>query len=239
MTSSDLHIRRLIEEPAGQESRLYPLDPACPLVSLLDVPWYPPYTPDTLHYHNCMEIGLCLFGEGIAEAGNRRWPFSKGSLLLIPKGLRHAQHNAGDPFTLWRYLIVNLDVLLAGCPEHCRAVIQKASQTTWNVGLYLSASSPGAQDAAALIRTMFDLRCRYADSALPELDAALLLLLTRLTCTREDSIPDASVIPQVPSRLEGTCGMTEASGMLSSRVQVSRVKSSRSAASSSGSAESA
>ncbi len=104
------------------------------MISLTDIPWYPPYTPDGSHYHNCLEIGLCLSGEGTVEMGGASWRFSAGALLMVPKGVYHAQHNAGTPFTHWRYIAVDSDRMLAQAPHWCAKAIRAALQTTWHGG---------------------------------------------------------------------------------------------------------
>ena len=57
----------MIENPPNLQCRNYPLATSSMVISLTDIPWYPPYTPDGSHYHNCLEIGLCLSGEGTVE----------------------------------------------------------------------------------------------------------------------------------------------------------------------------
>ena len=59
----------MIEDPPNLQCRNYPPATTSMIISLTDIPWYPPYTPDASHYHNCLEIGLCLSGEGMAEMG--------------------------------------------------------------------------------------------------------------------------------------------------------------------------
>ena len=66
----------MIENPPNLQCRNYPPATDSMIISLTDIPWYPPYTPDGSHYHNCLEIGLCLAGEGMAEMGGGSWRFS-------------------------------------------------------------------------------------------------------------------------------------------------------------------
>ena len=102
MAKYENETQSMIENPPNLQCRNYPPAAASMIISLTDIPWYPPYTPDGSHYHNCLEIGLCLAGEGMAEMGGGSWRFSAGALLMAPKGVYHAQHNAGTPFTHWR-----------------------------------------------------------------------------------------------------------------------------------------
>ena len=77
----------MIENPPNLQCRNYPLATSSMVISLTDIPWYPPYTPDGSHYHNCLEIGLCLSGEGTVEMSGSSWRFSAGALLMVPKGV--------------------------------------------------------------------------------------------------------------------------------------------------------
>ena len=135
----------MIEDPPNLQCRNYPLATSSMVISLTDIPWYPPYTPDGSHYHNCLEIGLCLSGDGMVEMAGSSWRFSEGTLLMVPKGVYHAQHNGGVPFTHWRYIAVDSDRLLTQAPHWCAKAIREAMQTTWHSGLYLP---PGDEDGA-------------------------------------------------------------------------------------------
>ena len=100
-----------------------------------------------------------------------------GALLMVPKGVYHAQHNAGTPFTHWRYIAVDSDRMLAQSPHWCAKAIRTALQTTWHGGVYLPPGDEDGARAASIIHTMFDLE-RSGGNVLPELEAYLLLLLT-------------------------------------------------------------
>ena len=112
MARYENEMQSMIEDPPNLQCRNYPLATSSMVISLTDIPWYPPYTPDGSHYHNCLEIGLCLSGDGMVEMAGSSWRFSEGTLLMVPKGVYHAQHNAGVPFTHWRYIAVDSDRLL-------------------------------------------------------------------------------------------------------------------------------
>ena len=102
--------RRRTEEPAGAEMRSYPVDEDALLAAMTDIPFYPPYLPDAMHMHNCMEIGLCLAGEGMLHLGREQtFAFSPGALVLVPQGVPHNQMHAGVPLTHWRYIALNED----------------------------------------------------------------------------------------------------------------------------------
>ena len=155
MAKYENETQSMIENPPNLQCRNYPPATNSMIISLTDIPWYPPYTPDGSHYHNCLEIGLCLAGEGMAEMGGGSWRFSAGALLMAPKGVYHAQHNAGTPFTHWRYIAVDSDRMLAQSPHWCAKAIRAALQTTWHGGVYLP---PGDEDGARVYNSSSSIR---------------------------------------------------------------------------------
>lgn len=205
MAKYENETQSMIENPPNLQCRNYPPATDSMIISLTDIPWYPPYTPDGSHYHNCLEIGLCLAGEGMAEMGGGSWRFSAGALLMAPKGVYHAQHNAGTPFTHWRYIAVDSDRMLAQSPHWCSKAIRAALQTTWHGGVYLPPGDEDGARAASIIHTMFDLK-RSGGNVLPELEAYLLLLLTGLANLRgraaKTNVMAGLDAPLVPPALE-------------------------------------
>ena len=205
MAKYENETQSMIENPPNLQCRNYPPAAASMIISLTDIPWYPPYTPDGSHYHNCLEIGLCLAGEGMVEMSGGSWRFSAGALLMAPKGVYHAQHNAGTPFTHWRYIAVDSDRMLAQSPHWCAKAIRTALQTTWHGGVYLPPGDEDGTRAASIIHTMFDLE-RSGGNVLPELEAYLLLLLTGLANMRsraaKTNVMAGLDTPLVPPALE-------------------------------------
>lgn len=49
-----------------------------------------------LHTHNCYEIILNTEGEGIATIGNQEYPFTPGSIHVIPPNVPHAKRSAKE-----------------------------------------------------------------------------------------------------------------------------------------------
>ena len=138
MRTSETGYQHLMVDLGSSECRNYPgegNDSA--ILALTDIPWYPPYPRDTLHYHNCMEIGLCQEGCGTLETGGQCYSFDAGALLLSPRGAHHAQHNAGQRVTHWRYIAVDTDRLLGETPASARHVIRQALRGAWSGGVFL------------------------------------------------------------------------------------------------------
>ena len=46
-------------------------------------------TECSLHSHSCYEVIMNAEGEGIAEIGGREYPFSNGTIHIVPPGMPH------------------------------------------------------------------------------------------------------------------------------------------------------
>lgn len=175
-----------------QERRDYDISGASPLVGLLDNPWYPPYVSDRSHFHNCMEIGMCLSGHGRIYMGRQEWHFSEGTFVVVPAGLRHSQQNEGERLTHWRYILVNEEKLLREMPQRNRLQIQKLLDSTRRQGIY----QPKDDASAGLLRVfqaMFDLNQRSRASVDMELEALLYLMMAQIARLPEQLLSNIAV----------------------------------------------
>ncbi|MBQ8110698.1 MAG: helix-turn-helix transcriptional regulator [Clostridia bacterium] len=168
-----------------QSVRDYDLSGGLPLAGLLDNPWYPPYVWDSLHTHNCMEIGVCLCGSGRIGIAGRMWRFRTGSVAVVPRGVEHLQNNEGMPLTHWRYVLVNeaawLEATPPGMRPAARRILERMPQ-----GVYFAPDS-GADEITAIVSAMFRrfAQCRTLDDL--ELDAGLRVLMALLARMPEDA----------------------------------------------------
>lgn len=175
--------------------RNYDLSRGTALVGLLDHPLYPPYIRDSLHTHNCMEIGLCLSGHGHIAIGDRDWRFSQGTVVIIPKDVRHAQQNEDARMTHWVYVLIDTQVFLAETPRHRRLEAQNLLNRLPG-GIYL-APEQVTREIRSTIEELFRIyrEKRTLDSL--EMDALTRLLLSRLSWVPEValvSLPGAAPI---------------------------------------------
>lgn len=171
-----------ISDP-NRSVRAYDLSGGLPLVALLDNPWYPPYVLDRPHVHNCMEIGVCLYGVGRVAIGGRSWRFREGSVVVAPRGVEHMQNNEGEPMTHWRYVIVNVEAWVDELPARLRPAARDALGSIPG-GAFMESGST-AERFAAIIDDMFrrHTRCRSLQDL--ELDGSLRVLLSLLPEARE------------------------------------------------------
>ena len=177
-TDYELELRRQLEEPLNTRHRPFPIVDSSVLVTMIDAPFYPPYVPDSLHYHNYLEIGMCLAGCGQVFLHDRMWSFSAGSVIAAPRGVLHNQHNAGEPLTHWRYLVINEEHLLRSAPGRCQHALRELFEEIRDTGLFLESCSDDSS-LDAIVKLMYDLN-RREEHATAELELYVCLLLLEL-----------------------------------------------------------
>ncbi len=161
----------------NQERRDYVLNGESPLVGLIDNPWYPPYMQDRSHYHNCMEIGICLSGCGQIEMKGQVRRFETGVVVAVGRGLHHSQQNEGPDVTHWRYVLLDEDLLLWESPARHRPAIRRLLDAARQQGLYF-APDEECRDLRLTLDVMFDVYGRRGELASMELENMAHLLVS-------------------------------------------------------------
>ena len=64
-----------------------------------------------LHFHNCLEIGICHTDGGIMEFEDVSLPFKAGDITCVPKHLPHTTYSSPGTASLWTYIFVDPDEL--------------------------------------------------------------------------------------------------------------------------------
>lgn len=170
----------LPELSGNQSYRDYPIDEESLILAMVDVIWASTYDSSIFHCHNCLTIGLCLEGNGvILIQGKEDLPFESGSIVIIPKGVRHSQQNMEQPSARWRYIAVNEDLLTQDAPPRCRIEIGKLLLRAKSSGIILLEPST-TMEIVHLIQHMFEIKCSSANEALAELEVSVLLILSRI-----------------------------------------------------------
>lgn len=80
------------------------------------------HNENPLHYHNCLEIGMCVNGSGVEFIADDIHPFYSNSLTVIQSGCIHDSHivfkNPNDPPSEWLFIFADLDAL--GISFNCK-----------------------------------------------------------------------------------------------------------------------
>lgn len=92
--------------------RHYNLPPSFPSVAFLGDSWVLPDTPlEYLHFHNCIEIGHCLSGEGTLYIENKEYEFHAGDICFIPENIAHISKSSFNQKSKWEYIYFNPSLL--------------------------------------------------------------------------------------------------------------------------------
>lgn len=64
-----------------------------------------------LHFHNCLEIGLCETDHGIMEFMDSVCPFSAGDVTVVASDVSHTTYSAPGTASKWSYIYIDVDEL--------------------------------------------------------------------------------------------------------------------------------
>ncbi len=67
-----------------------------------------------LHFHNCLEIGICHTDSGFIEFDNSPTPFKAGDMTFISRNVPHTTYSSKGEASLWSYIFIQPDELLKG-----------------------------------------------------------------------------------------------------------------------------
>ncbi len=96
-----------------QEYRVYELPAQFPVLLLDGESWHiSPVKRDRLHFHNCLEIGICHSGSGTLQICREAHPFRAGDVTCLPQHIPHTTWSSEGDLSLWSYLFVDLRGLL-------------------------------------------------------------------------------------------------------------------------------
>jgi AraC-like DNA-binding protein len=96
------------------EYRLYELPLAFPILLLDGDIWHiSDVRSDRLHFHNCLEIGICHSDGGTIILRDEPVSFRAGDITVIPRHMPHTTFSGKGTQSLWSYIFVNLADLLS------------------------------------------------------------------------------------------------------------------------------
>lgn len=95
------------------EYRCYDLPPHFPILLLSGDIWHISDIPSgVLHFHNCLEIGLCESDNGTLVFQDRLLHFAAGDITVISSDMPHSTYSAPGTASKWAYLFVDPEELL-------------------------------------------------------------------------------------------------------------------------------
>lgn len=97
------------------EQRSYDLSPYFPILLLTGDHWRISDIPSKrLHFHNCLEIGLCESDSGIMEFIAKKVPFHNNDITFIASDIPHTTYSSPGTKSKWTYIFVDIEELF--CP---------------------------------------------------------------------------------------------------------------------------
>lgn len=95
------------------EYRDYELPQHLPLIVLTGDKWRISDIPSrVLHFHNCLEIGICHSERGTLRFQDTDWEFSAGDITLLSSDMPHTTFSAQGTASLWSWIFTDLEELL-------------------------------------------------------------------------------------------------------------------------------
>ena len=79
--------------------------------------YYPSEEPESLHYHNFLELGYCERGSGIFIIDGEIIPFSEQCTTIIYDGQVHIAKSISPEKSLWHFLYIDLSKLFSGTEQ--------------------------------------------------------------------------------------------------------------------------
>ena len=95
------------------EYRNYSLPDYFPIILLTGEEWRISDIPsETLHFHNCLEIGLCESDSGYMDFAETSHPFRSGDVSVMATDIAHTTYSSPGTASKWSYLFVDIEELL-------------------------------------------------------------------------------------------------------------------------------
>ena len=93
---------------AVTEYRSYYLPTHFPVLLLSGDYWKISDIPSgSLHFHNCLEIGICHSDSGTLEINGEKQTFHAGDVTVLPRNVPHTTYSAPGTKSHWSYLFLD------------------------------------------------------------------------------------------------------------------------------------
>ena len=95
------------------EYRSYYLPLSFPVLLLAGDYWKISDVPsERLHFHNCLEIGICHSDSGTMEFYGKKVSFKEGDVTFIPRNVPHTTYSAKGTASRWSYIFLDIEEML-------------------------------------------------------------------------------------------------------------------------------
>jgi len=105
------------------EYRVYDLPEDFPALVFTGDKWRISDVPSKrLHFHNCLEIGICHNESGVMEFENKPLPFNKGDVTIVSRNILHTTYSSPGSNSLWTYVFLQPERLI---PSYLQQSLQE------------------------------------------------------------------------------------------------------------------
>ncbi len=95
------------------EYRNYYLPLSFPVLLLTGDYWRISDVPSgRLHFHNCLEIGICHSDSGIMEFYDKKISFKAGDVTFVPRNVPHTTYSSKGTASRWSYIFLDMAEML-------------------------------------------------------------------------------------------------------------------------------
>jgi len=106
------------------EYRVYDLPEPFPIIFIGGKQWHiSDVRSNRLHFHNCLEVGICHTDSGIIEFENNPQPFRAGDVTVVSRNILHTTYSSPGESSLWAYLFMEPEHLI---PPYLRQSLEEA-----------------------------------------------------------------------------------------------------------------
>ncbi|MGN0779651.1 MAG: helix-turn-helix domain-containing protein [Aristaeellaceae bacterium] len=185
------------------EYRAYDLPPHFPVLVLTGDEWRISDVPSgVLHFHNCLEIGLCHSDSGYLAFRDGQYPFHAGDMSIVTGDMPHTTCSAPGTASRWSYIFVDVQGLMHPLLP-MEAIPNNAVLQTLLYNNHMMLSAQGHQSLRAILETIveevsqkkpgFETSCRA-------LMLSVLIMLSRESAAvtiQQDAMPIAPALRQI------------------------------------------
>jgi len=110
------------------EYRAYDLPADLPVVYLGGDQWHiSDVKSSRLHFHNCLEVGICRSDSGTIVFEDKPTPFRAGDVTVVSRNILHTTYSSPGESSLWTYMFMQPELLI---PPYLHQSIQGAGLLT-------------------------------------------------------------------------------------------------------------
>ena len=182
------------------EFRYYDMNPGDYMFALLGDGWIREYGLDieVLHFHNYLEIGYCLFGDGTMQFADETKDYHKGNITIIPKNFPHTTNSIPGTKSHWEYLFIDVDNFLKKVMSDKSLDCQKMIDDI-NRGVFYF-NEEEYPELASNIKEIMNIIRKQNDFHMDEAEGILKAVLIKIA--RENSLKNENTYLEIPKELD-------------------------------------